>query len=179
MKRLKALMKKQKKPSFETLVRAEQEKLYKIAYSYMRNEQDALDVVQDAVMKGYHHFDKLHHLDYFSTWMIRILMNTAVDAIKRKRDVIYIEHEKYKETTNEELESVHRMDLEEQLDKLKTEQKTLIILRFYCGYSLREMAEMLNKPEGTIKSQLHRTLAEMKKNLGEGGEQYGKAWSDY
>ncbi|MCJ8008168.1 sigma factor [Lederbergia wuyishanensis] len=44
--------------SFETLIKKEQEKLYKVAFSYVRNEQDALDIVQEAIIKGYQSFER-------------------------------------------------------------------------------------------------------------------------
>ncbi|GAE25562.1 RNA polymerase sigma factor SigV [Halalkalibacter wakoensis JCM 9140] len=179
MKKLKSLFSRSKQPSFETLIKGEQEKLYKIAYTYVRNEQDALDVVQDAIIKGYNHFDKLKNLDYFSTWMTRILINTALDAVKRKKDVVYLDQDRFDDKVTKDPPFTQQIDLLEELNHLKPEQKTLVILRFYYGYSIKELAELLKKPEGTIKSQLHRTLNELKKKLGEGGEQYGKAWSKY
>ena len=49
------------------------------------------------------------------------------------------------------------------------------MMRFTYGYSIKEMAQIFEKPEGTIKSQLHRTLAQVKAELEEGGEKYGEA----
>ncbi|MBU9711893.1 sigma factor [Evansella tamaricis] len=57
------------KSSFEELVEADQERLYKIAYAYVKNEQDALDVLQDAIVKGFKSFHKLNDSQYFySVW---------------------------------------------------------------------------------------------------------------
>ena len=67
MKKLSALFKRSDRTGFEELIKKEQEKLYRIAYSYMRNEQDALDVVQDAIVNGYKSFHKLDHPQYFTT----------------------------------------------------------------------------------------------------------------
>lgn len=143
----------------------------------MRNEQDALDVVQDAIIKGYNHFDKLKNPDYFATWMTRILINTALDAVRKKKHVVYLEQEQFADHSIHEHHSIQRLDLTVELNKLKPEQKTLLILRFYYGYSLKEMADILDKPEGTIKSQMHRTLAHLKKKLGERGRHYGETGS--
>jgi RNA polymerase sigma-70 factor (ECF subfamily) len=175
MKKLTALFKRKNSPSFEELIKLEQEKLYRIAYSYMRNEQDALDVVQDAIVNGYKAFHKLSKPEYFSTWMTRILINAAINELRKRKKVTLMEWEKYEPVAKESFESVHRLDLGEVLERLKPEQRSLLIMRFYYGYSLKEIAEILGKPEGTVKSQIHRTLAKVRGSLDEGGEMYGEA----
>lgn len=171
---IKSLFNRSNKTTFETLIKQEQNMLYKIAFSYVKNEQDALDLVQEAMIKGYRNFHKLNDKSYFSTWMTRILINTAIDFVRKSKDVVYLEHEWFDPGINEEQKSVIKIDLENVFDKLKPEQKSLILLRFYYGYSIREIANTLEKPEGTIKSQLHRTLFQMKEKMGNGGEHNGE-----
>ncbi|MCC3358781.1 sigma-70 family RNA polymerase sigma factor [Bacillus sp. REN16] len=165
--------------SFEALIKKEQEKLYKVAYSYVKNEQDALDIVQDAIIKGLKSFDRLKDIDYFSTWITRILINTAIDHIRKSKKVIPLETDWFDSGRNEENNAIMTMDIELIFEKLKPQQKTLILLRFYYGYSINEISEILGKPEGTIKSQLHRTLQLVKDKLENGGDTYGKASSRY
>ncbi|MEH7382693.1 sigma-70 family RNA polymerase sigma factor [Bacillus sp. JJ1533] len=167
------------KYSFEALIKKEQEKLYKVAFSYVKNEQDALDIVQDAIIKGYKSFDRLKEIDYFSTWITRILINTAIDHIRKSKKVISLETDWLDSGQNEENNSIMTMDIELIFEKLKPQQKTLILLRFYYGYSINEISEILGKPEGTIKSQLHRTLQLVKEKLESRGDTYGKASSRY
>ncbi|RFB10189.1 sigma-70 family RNA polymerase sigma factor [Bacillus sp. HNG] len=167
------------KYSFEALINEEQEKLYKVAYSYVKNEQDALDIVQDAIIKGFKSFDRLKEIEYFSTWITRILINTAIDHIRKSKKVITLETDLFDPGFNEENNSIMTMDIELIFEKLRPQQKTLILLRFYYGYSINEISEILGKPEGTIKSQLHRTLQFIKEKLENGGDSYGKASSRY
>ncbi|GGA80241.1 sigma-70 family RNA polymerase sigma factor [Ornithinibacillus halotolerans] len=165
--------------SFEQLLVNEQNKLYRIAYSYVRNEQDALDIVQDAIIKGYKSFHKLKDRSLFSTWMIRILINCALDHIRREKVVVPFEADWYIPHVNEVNQTIMSMDISHVFDQLKPNQKTIILLRFFEGYSIREIADILEKPEGTIKSQLHRTLQILKKKLESGGDVYGEASSRY
>lgn len=160
--------------SFESLIKNEQEKLYKIAYSYVKNEQDALDILQDTIIKGFKSFEKLKDMNYFSTWITRILINTAIDHLRKAKDVITLEPDWFDPRRNEENTTVMTMDLDLVFEKLKPQQKTLLLLRFYYGYSINEMAEILCLPEGTIKSQLHRTLQLLRAKLENGGETYGQ-----
>ncbi|MED3648328.1 sigma-70 family RNA polymerase sigma factor [Halalkalibacterium halodurans] len=85
-----SFFKRTEEHSFEVLIKNEQEKLYKIAYSYVKNEQDALDIVQDAIIKGYKSFHKLKEKKYFSTWITRIVINSAIDHIRKSKNVIYV-----------------------------------------------------------------------------------------
>ncbi|WP_339148565.1 MULTISPECIES: sigma-70 family RNA polymerase sigma factor [unclassified Sutcliffiella] len=176
MKRLKALFKSSASgPTFESLIKDEQEKLYKIAYAYVKNEQDALDVVQEAIINAYKSFPKLENPQYFSTWMTRILINTAINELRRRKKITFLDVEKHEQSVKETHLSIHKLDLAQVLERLKPEQRSLLMMRFTYGYSIKEMAQIFEKPEGTIKSQLHRTLAQVKAELEEGGEKYGEA----
>lgn len=165
--------------SFEKLIKNEQEKLYRVAYSYVRNEQDALDVVQESIIKGYKSFHKLQNTQYFSTWITRILINTAIDFLRRSKDVIMLEPDWIDTGLSEENAVIMAMDFEQVFDSLKPQQRTLLLLRFYHGYSISEIADILDKPKGTVKSQLHRTLYQVKGILEKGGFPYGEASRRY
>ncbi|WP_077247781.1 sigma-70 family RNA polymerase sigma factor [Bacillus sp. FJAT-27225] len=165
--------------TFEELIKKEQTKLYKIAFSYVRNEQDALDIVQDSIIKGFKGFEKLNDKQYFSTWMTRILLNTAMDYLKRKRDVVLLDPTWFNPGISQENSTITALDLADVFEKLKPEQKTLILLRYYYGYSIPEIAKIVDKPVGTIKSQLHRTLQSIKEKLENGGDTYGKVSTRY
>ncbi|MED4015676.1 sigma-70 family RNA polymerase sigma factor [Sutcliffiella cohnii] len=174
-----SFFKRTEEHSFEVLIKNEQEKLYKIAYSYVKNEQDALDIVQDAIIKGYRSFHKLKEKKYFSTWITRIVINSAIDHIRKSKNIIYLDQEWLAPERSHENQSIISMDMEQVFDQLKPEQKTLLLLRFYSGYSIPEIAHMLEKPEGTIKSQLHRALTKVKEKLENGGETYGSNGTEY
>ncbi|WP_096273796.1 sigma-70 family RNA polymerase sigma factor [Paucisalibacillus globulus] len=161
--------------TFETLVVSEQKKLYRIAYTYVKNEQTALDIVQETIIKAYKAFHKLKDISVFSTWITRILINTSLDYIKRSIDVIPLDVEWYRTGNNEENNAIMSMDLASAFENLRPNQKTILLLRFYYGYSIPEIAEIIGKPEGTVKSQLHRTLQVLRKKLTNGGDVYGKA----
>ena len=68
-------------------------KLYKIAYVYMKNEEDALEVFQETVYKAFISIKNLTDEQYFSTWLTRILINTAFDQLKKKKRIIPMEKE--------------------------------------------------------------------------------------
>jgi RNA polymerase sigma-70 factor, ECF subfamily len=69
--------------AFQKLVEAEKEKLYRMAYLYVKNESDAIDIVHETIYKAYISIKKLKETDYFSTWLMRILINTSLDLLRK------------------------------------------------------------------------------------------------
>jgi RNA polymerase sigma-70 factor, ECF subfamily len=77
--------KKGDQKAFMQLIDTEKEKLYRIAYTYVKNESDALDIVQDTIYKAFISINNIKDVSYFSTWITRILINTSLDFIKKKK----------------------------------------------------------------------------------------------
>jgi RNA polymerase sigma-70 factor, ECF subfamily len=86
--------------SFQALIHIEKEKLYKMAYVYMRNEDDALEVFQEMIYKAFASLSKLKNDQYFSTWMTRILINSAIDLLRKKKRVVPINQEILENTSD-------------------------------------------------------------------------------
>ena len=69
--------------AYGRLISEYQEYLYKMAFLYMRNQEDALDLVGSVVLKGYQNIHRLKNPEWFKTWLTRILINLAVDEKKK------------------------------------------------------------------------------------------------
>jgi RNA polymerase sigma-70 factor, ECF subfamily len=150
--------------AFQELVEAEKERLYRMAYLYVKNESDAIDIVYETIYKAYISIKKLKETNYFSTWLTRILINTALDFIKKNKRVIPVEElERYGNYKNiEKLHIEERMDLVDAIDQLEEKYKTVIILRYYNDLTIKEIAKILNYPEGTVKTNLHRAINQLR-----------------
>jgi RNA polymerase sigma-70 factor, ECF subfamily len=152
--------------AFQDLVEAEKNKLYRMAYLYVKNENDAIDVVHETIYKAYISIKNLKEPDYFSTWLSKILINTALDFIKKNKKVIpFEEMERYE--SSEELHIADTLDLADAIERLEEKYKTVIILRYYKGLQVKEIAEMLDCPEGTVKTNLHRAINKLRIDLRE------------
>lgn len=141
------------------------EKHYRIAYSYVKNQEDALDIIQDTIIKALKYEKSLKHKEYLSTWFCRILINNCKTYLKKKDKVVYIEAIETLEIdhSNEE----QKMDIEWAIEKLNTQEKEIILLRFYQGLELKEVAEVTSKNLSTVKSTLYRAMKKLKTLLGE------------
>jgi RNA polymerase sigma-70 factor, ECF subfamily len=160
--------------AFQFLMKSQQAKMYKIAYSYAFNEEDALEIVQETFMIAFTSINKIKEPEYFSTWVIRILINCSLNFVKKKRRILalgdFILSKKSAILTNVD----ERIDLLNVIKTLNDKDKTVINLRFYLDYTIPEIASILGVPEGTVKTRLHRAIKKLGKRLdGKEGE-YGK-----
>lgn len=153
---------------FLSLVKENQEKLYKIAYSYVKNKDDALDIVQESVYKAYISYDKVKKSQYEKTWLTRIVINTAIDFIKKNKKIVSMDMnviENISDYGNDHI--LEKVAVKQALDNLNEKQKTVVILRYFEDMKLEEIANILEAPVSTIKSILYRALKEMKIDLKE------------
>lgn len=147
------------------------EMMYKIAMTYVRNEEDALDIVQETVYKAIKNASQVKNERYINTWLCKIVMNTAMDFIKKNRRELPIEeifenHEEGREDAYSDL------DTQKALEVLNEKEKAVIILRFFEDKKLEEIAIIMNVNLSTIKSLLYRSLKKLKIEIMEGVWKY-------
>ncbi len=134
---------------------------YRIAFSYVRCEADAQDIVQESAYKAIYNAGKLKKPEYAKTWLCRIVINEAISFLrKRKKEQT---EPLLRELASAEAEDT--TDLKKALEKLPAEEKTVIILRFFEDMKLEEIAEICGESLSTIKSRLYRTLKKLKLDL--------------
>jgi RNA polymerase sigma-70 factor, ECF subfamily len=152
--------------AFQTLIHIEKEKLYKMAYVYMRNEDDALEVFQETIYKGFESLSKLKNDEYFSTWLTRILINSAIDLLRKKKRVVPIKQEVLENTSEpSSFNSDVQIDLLKAMEEIEEKYKTVLLLRFYQDYTVKQIASMLKCPEGTVKTNIRRGLDKLKEKM--------------
>lgn len=150
--------------AFGELIVKYQEYLYKLAFMYTKNEQDALDAVQECAMRAMISMDKLREPRYFKTWITRILINSVYQAQgKNKKNVVF---EEYREAACEERISIEeRTDLYDAIDGLSPVYKTVIILQYFQGMKIKEIAAVMGIPEGSVKGYLSRAKETLRGTL--------------
>lgn len=137
-------------------------RLYRTAYLYVGNEASALEVVDEVVYKGLKGLKKLREPEYFDTWMTRILINECKKELKRLKRT---QHKK--DITDSEYESFDydSLPLKEAISKLPEALRLVIILRYFSEYTLAQVAESLNIPQGTVVTRQRRALKLLKLDL--------------
>lgn len=136
------------------------EQLYRVAYLYLGSESAAVDAVDEAVYRGYLKRRSLRREAYFSTWLTRILINVCLDELHRRQ------RETPVETLPERAETPYdALPLQEALDRLPEDLRSVIALRYFGGFTLAETAQALGLPEGTVSSRQRRALQLLKLHL--------------
>jgi RNA polymerase sigma-70 factor, ECF subfamily len=154
------------KLALQDLLKKEKEKLYRMAYTYMKNEEDALEVFQQTVLQAIESINQLREPIYFSTWLTRICINNAIAALKKKKNLVVIDSVVEQLVVNEMSEDLaQQLDVADALSKLPEKYKTTLLLRFYQDFSVKQIANILDCPEGTVKTNIHRGLSLLKQNL--------------
>ena len=140
------------------------EAMYRLAYTYVRNEEDALDIVQESVYKAIRNAGRVREEVYIQTWLWRIVMNTAVDFIRKNRKEVSLEEAP--ETGKED--RYQDFDTLEALNILDEREKAVVVLRFFEEKKLDDIAGILNENTNTVKTILYRSLKKLKVELTEG-----------
>ena len=143
--------------AFEALATAAGDRLFAIACLILRDRQRAEDAVQEALVHAWRELPSLRDLDRFNAWLHRLVVNACADEGRSQRrwstEVRMIRSEP---TTDDGATTVADRDqLERGFTRLRPEQRAVVVLHFYLGLPVPEIAETLGIPAGTVKSRLH------------------------
>lgn len=160
--------------AYSILVNNLKDEGYKLAYTILKNEQDSIDAYLQAVEKGLKNIHNLKESKYFRTWFLKIVINESKNIIVKNSKVTYLEEvkEKEKHYTNDHNinHNEYKIDLEKSLEKIEPQTREMIKLKFYMGYKLEEVANILDVPVGTVKGKMYTALKFMRKELGDSYE---------
>lgn len=152
------------KSAYGELIAEYQVYLYKTAFLYVKNEADSLDAVQECVTRGMLAIGKLKEPRYFKTWITKILLNCIWQDRKKTQTVSL---EEYQEQGIENYLIEEKVDLYDAIDSLKEQYKTVVILFYFQELRIREIAQIMDIPEGSVKVYLYRAKKQLRKCLEE------------
>lgn len=150
------------KEEFIQEVRSAEETLYRVALSILRNEPDAADAVQEALLRAYENLHTLRKKQYFKTWLVRILMNECYKIQKRQKRLVSYEEYMQQESGRED---PCYTDLYQAILELPQEMRTAVVLFYMEGFSIEEIASITGSCKGTVKTRLFRARAQLRKSL--------------
>lgn len=151
------------KVALQHLVKNEKEKLYRVAFTYVRNEDDAVDVFQQTILLAMESIHQLKEPKYFTTWLTRICINQSINVLRKNQKVISIEKIKVENAADGTITPIEeKIDLLEAINRLDEKYKTLLILRYYNDLTLEQIAISTNEPLGTVKTNIKRGLEKLK-----------------
>ncbi|MFZ5965965.1 MAG: RNA polymerase sigma factor [Bacillota bacterium] len=158
--------------SFERLIEQYQKLAFNIAYRMLGDMEDAKDATQDALVKVYKSISSFNEQSSFSTWLYKIVTNTCLDELRKKKknkttsldnpmeaeDSTFQRNVPDESSTTEEIveKREEAKALYKAISLLPEQHKVVIILRDIKGLSYEQIGEILDCPEGTVKSRISR-----------------------
>lgn len=141
--------------------------LKRVALGYLGNDEDAADAIQDTILSAYEHIGDLQKDEYFKTWIVRILINHCTKIWRSNKKIVSME-EGFSDTSVETDAAKADMEFRELLFSLPEESRVIFQLYYGEQFTTREIAEILNMKENTVKSRLHRGKEKLRMELQEG-----------
>lgn len=158
------LLDKKKEKLIKQYIVDNKDSLYRFAYSYTKNQNDALDIVHDAICKALANKKSLKSEDKIKPWIYQIISNCAIDYMRKNN--------KYTEMTDEiqndsmvGFDEYENFDLQRAMQLLPEKYKRVIILRYFEDMKISEITEVLGENESTIKTRLYTGLSKLKIEL--------------
>jgi len=171
--------------AFEEIVLANQKNVYNLALKMTKNEDDALDISQEAFVKAYRQLEAFRGDSKFSVWLYRLTYNLCIDFLRKKPKTQVVSISAYQQESGDfpdlELPDVRelpedsvsrrelRKEIAEGINKLSQSHREIIIMREINDMSYTEIAETLGISEGTVKSRLARARLSLANILMENG----------
>lgn len=151
--------------AFATLVRGTSARLDATAWLIVRDRELARDAVQEALLRAWRDLPRLRDPGRFEAWLHRLLVNSCLEVVRRRR----------RRSIEVELQPIHEHhvsdpagtvadwdELERAFNHLSADQRATVVLHYFVGLPVAEVAATLGVPDGTVKSRLNRSLAMMR-----------------
>lgn len=131
---------------------------YRLAFSYVQNVHDALDVVQESIYKAISTIDTLKNPGYLKTWFYKILVNTSLDLLRKRKKLVVVDDEVLLSYDSGTVANCEDIDLQKALDNLPIQYRSVVVLRFFEDLKIEEIAAVLDENVSTIKTRLYKSL---------------------
>ncbi|MGN0330026.1 MAG: RNA polymerase sigma factor [Kineothrix sp.] len=158
--------KKSNEKIIEQVIMEQYNQYYRLAYSYVHNEPDACDIVQNGAYKALRSSHTLRKQEYAATWVYRIMLNEIFGYLKQPK---FESYERLREERGYEAEYIGeeytKIDLQRALDSLPAQDKVIVTLKYFEDKKLDEIADILNENISTVKSKLYRSMKKLRIKL--------------
>lgn len=155
--------------AFNALVSKWQKRIHLFAYRFIADSDEAAEITQKTFIKAYQKLHTLDSADKFGTWIYRIANNLCLDELKRAGRKNSVSLEALKKAPelefaadNKLMRSEGILILYKALLRIPVEQRVVVIMKEYEGLTFKEIAEILNESENTVKSRLYYGLKALK-----------------
>lgn len=139
--------------------------MYRIAYNYTYTKEDALDIIQTSFEKVLVSIQKNKEIDDIKSWFYRTLIHTAIDFWRKNKFTNdMLENSPYL-TEDFKFNENNYEDIHELINNMPTPEREIILLKYFEGFTLKEISHMLSMNENTVKTKLYRALELLREKI--------------
>lgn len=158
---MRLISEKRKREVIEQLLLQNYNKYYRLACSYVHNDSDAGDIVQNGAYKAILNSHKLKNTEHAETWLYRIMLN-EIFANYREKEKVSLEEISYEQGKEDTYENI---DLQKAISTLEEKDRAVVVLRYFEDMKLEEIADVLQENLSTVKSRLYRSMKKLRVEL--------------
>ena len=160
--------------AFVELIEENKQAMYKVAVGILKNDFDAADAIQQSILTCYEKLKELKKAQYFKTWLLRILINNCNQMLREQKKVVGIEDYGTEDTKGKKAEekiaappgaATINEDFLELLDQMEQQYRVVLILYYVEEMSIREISQILQMNENTVKSKIHRGREQLRSQM--------------
>ncbi|MDU4884723.1 MAG: sigma-70 family RNA polymerase sigma factor [Clostridium celatum] len=153
--------------AFLELINENKLNIYRVARGILSNEHDIEDAIQNTIIKAYEKINTLKKNEFFRTWLVRILINECNEIIRKNKRIVSINESNHEEKYNDYYENI---DLTNAINSLSEELRVTTVLFYFEDMSIKDIALILNIPNGTVRSRLSRARKILREIIGDDAE---------
>lgn len=153
--------------AFLELINENKLNVYRVARGILSNEHDIEDAIQNTIIKAYEKINTLKKNEFFRTWLVRILINECNEIIRKNKRIVSINESNHEEKYNDYYENI---DLTNAINSLSEELRVTTVLFYFEDMSIKDIALILNIPNGTVRSRLSRARKILREIIGDDAE---------
>lgn len=152
-----------RKSEIENAINQFMNDVYRVAFTYCKNHMDAEDITQNTFLKLYQTEKEFESEEHLKNWLLKVCVNNALDLKRNK----WNSRESISEFLVYEEKERHNLELAEAIDKLSAKNRLIILLYYYYGYSVKEIAQMTDIRESAVQNRMQRARNKLKAYLQE------------
>ena len=157
------------KENFCEHIRQQENAMYSLAFSVVKNDADAAEIISESIFRAYRKIDSLKNENAFKPWILRIVHNTAVEFVRKNAKIVSMDTI---DLADEDVENhlLITISLQEAVKSLKQPYRTVITLYYYEDFSIAQIAKITDTSMVTVKQRLFRARKQLREILKEGFE---------
>lgn len=141
-------------------IKSNQNNFYRLAFTYVKNKDESLDIVQESIYKALTCIDNLNDTSFMKTWMYRIIVNTSITYIRKNKRIILMDE--VPDIISADVDSAEVLDLYNAIDRLSENYKTVITLKYFEDLKIDEIALITDCNVNTVKSRIYAAINKLR-----------------